>query len=131
MIGLDTSVLVRYIMQDDPIQARQAEALVDALTAEDPGYVPLITLVELVRVLDSCFDLRRVQLAEAVEAVLRTREFVIENADTVWNAVRAYRAGSADFADCLIERSAAAAGCDRTMTFDLRAAKSGGMTLIQ
>jgi predicted nucleic-acid-binding protein len=87
--------------------------------------------VELVWVLDSCFDLGRTQLAEALEAVLRTREFVVENADIVWKAARLYRTGSADFADHVIERSAAFAGCTRTMTFDQRAASAGGMTLVQ
>jgi predicted nucleic-acid-binding protein len=44
--------------------------------------------------------------------------------------MRAYGAGNADFADCLIERTAAAAGCSRTMTFDVAASKAAGMTLI-
>ena len=29
MIGLDTNVLVRYIMQDDPQQARKANGLIE------------------------------------------------------------------------------------------------------
>jgi predicted nucleic-acid-binding protein len=49
----------------------------------------------------------------------------------VAKAVRVYRAGSADFADCLIERIAASAGCEKTMTFDVAAAKTVGMTLIE
>ena len=32
MIGLDTNVLVRYIMQDDPKQAAKATKLVESLT---------------------------------------------------------------------------------------------------
>ena len=40
-----------------------------------------------------------------------------------------YEAG-ADFADCLIERSASGAGCAETMTFDIKASKHAGMTLI-
>ncbi|GAA0764502.1 hypothetical protein [Ideonella azotifigens] len=44
--------------------------------------------------------------------------------------MRVYRAGDADFADCLIERVANAAGCERAMTFDVGAAKTAGMTLL-
>jgi len=46
-------------------------------------------------------------------------------------AVRVFKAGTADFADCLIERGASSAGCSRTIMFDIVAAKTAGMTLIQ
>ena len=131
MIGLDTNVLVRYVMQDDLRQAQQATRLVESLSSENPGFVSLVALVEFVWVLESCFGLDRAQLTAAVEGVLRTQELVVEHAEMVWKAVRLYRAGSADFADHVIERSAASAGCGQTMTFDQRAAKTGGMTLLK
>jgi predicted nucleic-acid-binding protein len=131
MIGLDTNVLVRYIMQDDAKQSAHASKLVESLTADSPGFVPLVSLVEVVWVLSGCFDLDRVQIVAALDALLRTKELMLEKADVVWQAVRVFRAGSAEFADCLIERCATAAGCDRTMTFDRAAAKSCGMTLVQ
>jgi predicted nucleic-acid-binding protein len=45
-------------------------------------------------------------------------------------ALRVFGDGTADFADCLIERSAASAGCTQTITFDVGASKHAGMTLI-
>ena len=65
-----------------------------------------------------------------VEALLRAKEIVIEQAAVVWTAVRTFRIGSADLADALIGRSTASAGCDRTVTFDRGAAKHGGMALL-
>jgi predicted nucleic-acid-binding protein len=130
MIGLDTNVLVRYIMQDDAKQAPQATRLVESLSAEAPGFLPLVAVVELVWVLSSAYDLDRAQLVEAFEGVLRTKELVIERAEVVWKALRAFQSVNADFADCLIAHSAASAGCEKTMTFDRGAAKSAGMTLI-
>ena len=59
MIGLDTNVLVRYIMQDDPKQAALANKLIEGLTAATPGYVSLVAIVELVWVLESAFHLTR------------------------------------------------------------------------
>ncbi len=47
MIGLDTNVLVRYIMQDDPKQAMKATHLVASLTPAEPGFVTVVTVVEL------------------------------------------------------------------------------------
>jgi predicted nucleic-acid-binding protein len=130
MIGLDTNVLVRYIMQDDAKQAPQATRLVESLSAEAPGFLPLVAVVELAWVLSSAYDLDRAQLVEAFEGVLRTKELVIERAEVVWKALRAFQSVNADFADCLIAHSAASAGCEKTMTFDRGAAKSAGMTLI-
>lgn len=130
MIGLDTNVLVRYVMQDDPKQAEKASRLIESLTPETPGFVPVVALVELVWVLSSCYDLTREQLAQALDALLRTKEIVLDRADQVAQALRTSRASAADFADCLIERAAAAAGCEQTMTFDTGAAKRTGMTLI-
>ena len=129
MIGLDTNVLVRYIMQDDAKQSALASRLVESLT-EGEGFIPVIVIAELSWVLSSAYSLSREQLAEALEGVLRSKEWVVEKADILWQGVRLFQSGSADFADCLIFRSAAAAGCEKIMTFDKDAAKSGGMTLL-
>lgn len=130
MIGLDTNVLVRYIAQDDSAQSPKAAALIDSLSAEAPGYITLVSVVELVWVMQSCYGLDRDAITEVLSQLLRTRELVVENAEVVWRAVRSYSGSSADFADCLIERSAAQAGCTEVYTFDRAAAKSGGMKLL-
>ena len=130
MIGLDTNVLVRYIMQDDARQSALATRLVESLTVGSPGFLPLVSVVELAWVLSSAYELDRGQVVRAFEALLRTKEIVVEQADVVWKALRVFQGTNADFADCLIERSAAAAGCERTLTFDRAAAKGRGMTLI-
>ena len=130
MIGLDTNVLVRYIMQDDVRQSALATRLVESLSVESPGLVPLVSVVELAWVLSSAYALDRGQVVQAFESLLRTKEIVVERAEIVCKALRVFQKADADFADCLIERSAAVAGCDRTMTFDRGAARSCGMTLI-
>ena len=131
MIGLDTNVLVRYIMEDDAKQSPKATKFMESLTAEAPGFVSLISMVELGWVLSFSYGLTRDQLAQALDALLRTKEIVIDRADVVLKALRSFKAGSADFADCLIERTGAAAGCVGTVTFDVGAAKTAGMTLIR
>ena len=130
MIALDTNVLARYIMQDDSRQSPMATRLVESLSAQAPGFVPLVVVVELAWVLSSAYDLDRAQLVKAFDALLRTKEIVVDRAETVWKALRVFQSANADFADCLIERSASAAGCDQTMTFDRGAVKGRGMTLV-
>ncbi len=131
MIGLDTNVLVRYIMQDDAAQSPRATDLIEALTVDEPGFVSIVAVVELGWVLSSSYGLSRQQLGQAFEALLRTKEIVVDRADSVLKAVRRFSATSADFADCLIERAGADAGCRCTMTFDAAASKVVGMSLVR
>ncbi len=130
MIGLDTNVLVRYVMQDDPRQAARATKLIDSLSAEEPGFVPLVAIVELAWVLSGSYGLGRAQVAAAVEGLLRAKELVVDRADIVNQALNRYSAAGADFAGALIERSATSAGCTATMTFDAGAVKAAGMTPV-
>jgi predicted nucleic-acid-binding protein len=130
VIGLDTNVLVRYIAQDDPKQSPKATALIEALSPESPGFVTTVSVVELVWVMQSCYGVTREGITNALGQILRTKEIVVENAEVVWRATRAFAAGNADFADCLIERSAAQAGCTAVYTFDRAAAKHSAMQLI-
>ncbi len=130
MIGLDTNVLVRYIMQDDPKQSPKATALVESLDGVGSGYITLVSMVELVWVLTASFGLTRAQVSQALDGIIRTKQFKIENADHIVRALRVFKLGKSDFADCLIERSANSAGCVKTVTFDVKAAKHAGMALI-
>lgn len=131
MIGLDTNVLARYIMQDDAKQAALANKLIEGLTEASPGYISLVAIVELVWVLESAYDLTRQQVTSALRNLLSVNVFKVDRVAMVASALRTYADGTADVADCLIERSSALAGCRCTMTFDRAAAKTGGMVLIK
>jgi len=131
MIGLDTNVLVRYIMQDDPKQSPKASALIESLNADNLGFITLVSIVELYWVLTTSYDLTGQQVKQALEVLLRTKQIIVDRADQVLRALRVFDDSKADFADCLIERTAVSAGCEQTMTFDVGAAKHAGMTLIR
>nr|WP_297497141.1 type II toxin-antitoxin system VapC family toxin [Ferrovum sp.] len=128
---MDTNVLVRYIAQDDSKQSPKATRLIESLTVDAPGYVSIVSVVELVWVLTGCYALTRSGICEVLETLLRTKEIIVANADILWKAVRLFKEGKADFADCLIERSANEAGCNHTATFDRDAARHCGMQLIE
>jgi predicted nucleic-acid-binding protein len=130
MIGLDTNVLVRYIAQDDEKQSPTATALIDTLSVANPGFVTLVSLVKLVWVMQGCYKTTKQEMLVILDMLLRTQELSIENADTAVQAVSAFAASTAEFSDCLIERSAYNAGCEYTATFDSKVAKSAGMRLL-
>jgi predicted nucleic-acid-binding protein len=132
MIGLDTNVLVRYLAEDDPVQSKKATALMASLTAEQPGYVSQVVLVEVVWVLGRCYGVEREQMKDIIDSIIGTKELVVEGADTVRKALRVFGASAkADFADCLIERAGHVAQCGYTATFDVLASKVAGMRLIK
>jgi predicted nucleic-acid-binding protein len=132
MIGLDTNVIVRYIAQDDRIQSAQATKLIESLTPDAPGFIALISVVELIWVLQTCYHGSKSELVRVLETLLQTDALIIEHSELVGQALRRFRAtGHADFADCLIERCADAAGCEHVYTFDKKAVKVAGMKLLE
>lgn len=132
MIGLDTNVLVRFLTQDDPRQARAATRLLEGeLSPESPGYVCVVVLAEVVRVLFAAYAATREEIADTVEGLLGAPNLAFEHKTEVWQAVRAYRTTKAEFSDCLIAQLARGAGCTRVLTFDRAAAKLEGLALLQ
>lgn len=130
MIGLDTNVLVRYIAQDDLKHSPRATALIDSLSSENPGFITMVSLVELVWVMQSCYDATKQEIIGILEKLLRTQELIVENAETAIKALNLFAGSKADFSDYLIERSANKAGCKYTVTFDGNAVKTAGMRLV-
>jgi predicted nucleic-acid-binding protein len=131
MIGLDTNVIVRYIIQDDAAQARKATALIESMTDESPGFVSMVAVIELVWVIQDCYDASKDETVAIIEKLLRLKTLRLENTEVVTRAVRSYSASSADFADCLIECSGIHAQCSHTATFDRKASKTAGMQLLR
>lgn len=130
MIGLDTNVLVRYLAQDDARQSAQATRLIESLTPQNPGFVGMVTLVELVWVLESCYDAGHATVVNTLDRLLRTRALVLENAETVAAALRLFAAGHKDFADCMVVCSARTVGCEQVYSFDKAAIRKAGMAAL-
>ena len=129
MIGLDTFVLVRYVVRDDAGQAASADRLIDAFSAKEPGFLGTVVLAETWWVLGRAYAFPVDRRLAFVEALLESQELVVEDPDAVRAALQSANAG-ADFADALIAESAKAAGCTAVMTFDKAAARDAGMTLL-
>ena len=130
MIGLDTDILVRYILQDDPEQAAIAGHLIESqCTAHSPGYTSILVLVELVWVMTTGYSYEKHHIVSTIHQILITNEFMVEERETIWAALREYEKGSSDFADCLISHRNHTKGCTQTFTFDRKAARGRYFTL--
>ena len=125
MIGIDTNVLVRYFVQDDPVQAELATQLIETeCTSDRPGLINIIVLCELVWVLESAYQHEKQLVCTLIKRLLITTEFVIESSLQVRSALKEFETGNADFADCLIQHFNQVRGCEHTVTFDRKAAKN-------
>jgi len=124
MIGIDTNILVRYIVQDDKQQAALAASVLnEQCTREQPGWINRIVLCELVWVLESAYRCSRDEIAATLSALLQTAELETEDPDLVWQAIQAYESNQADFADALLFASNHRQGCRHTLTLDRKAAR--------
>jgi predicted nucleic-acid-binding protein len=123
VIALDTNVLVRYVVGDDPRQSGAARRFVEAsCTPDSPGIVSLIVLAELVWVLDRGYGYHRPQVAALLRKLLAADELRVERSELAWQALNLYEDGKADFSDYLIGLCGRAERATATCTFDRRAA---------
>jgi predicted nucleic-acid-binding protein len=130
MIGLDTNVLLRFFLQDEPNQSARATELMSSLSVPEPGFISSVTLAESVWVLERFCRKPKHEVVLFLRGILESKQLVVENHDSVAQALRKFGGSNADFADCLIERLGHSAGCTRTMTFDVNASKISGMILL-
>ena len=127
MRAIDTNVLVRLIARDDPKQVASAESFIE------PGaWVSVLALAEAVWVLDSVFDRSHAEQARAIEMLLSHERLVLQDPDTVAEALELFRAKPAlGFSDCLMLQLAKKAGHLPLGTFDKGLARApGGQRLI-
>jgi len=122
MIGLDTNILVRYLVQDEPTQSSKATALIEkALSETAPGFVSGVALAELSWVLERIYGFAATAVAAAIDRLLQLAVLHIENEQQVFTAMIALKEGRGSFADALIAALGAKAGCSHTLTFDKKA----------
>ena len=125
MKGLDTNVLVRYLVGDDKRQAARAAAFIEHVTAVGGTcFINTIVICETAWVLESAYGFGRDEIAAVLERLLVTRQLEFESKELVREAISDYRRGSGDLADLLLGHVNASHGCDRTATFDRGLVKS-------
>ncbi len=131
MIGIDTNILVRYIAQDDELQSGIATEFIENYCSNgNKIFVNHLVICELVWVLKKCYKLSKPKTIDVIQHILQTSQFSIENAQVIWQALTDYKKYSADFADYVVGRTNTFNNCDETITFDKKASKSNGFTLL-
>lgn len=124
MIGIDTNILVRYLVQDDPTQSNLANQLIERTV--DSGkclWISQITLCETLWVLKKCYKLPKEEILHILQELLLVPQIKVENIEATWLALTDFETSlNVGFADCLIGRQNASNGCEITYNFDKAAA---------
>ena len=128
MIAVDTNVLLRYIVQDDPVQSALAERFLEHdLSPQVPGFVSLVAVCEIAWALERTYDLPREAIADAIMGLTKTPQLEIEAGDLVRVAAAQTRF---TIADTIIHLVGQARNCTGTVTFDRNFARMDGVDLL-
>jgi predicted nucleic-acid-binding protein len=127
MLGLDTNVLVRFLVRDHEAQFERARRLIKReVGAQEKVLISLIVLLETEWVLRSRYGLPKAQIIDAVSGLLDATELEHEDEPAVEEALYLWKVSAAEFADCLIGTHHRRLGCRATATFDAKAVKLTG-----
>ncbi|MGI9277756.1 MAG: PIN domain-containing protein [Endozoicomonas sp.] len=126
MIGLDTNIIVRYIVQGDPDQCRKVNDLMEnRLSAREPGFITLVALIEVIWVLESSYCQAKSVILKVLRSLLATRQLMIERADIIHKVSSLFEAAHADFSDAVTYLLTQDSGCSDCFTFDKKARRMG------
>jgi len=127
MIGLDTNVLVRFLVRDDEEQFERAQRLIQReARAGTPVLVSHLALLETEWVLRSRYKLTKTEILDAFSDLMSAVDLNVEDDAAIEAALFTWKNSSAQFADCLIGARHRTLGCRATATFDTDAAKLPG-----
>jgi predicted nucleic-acid-binding protein len=127
MLGIDTNVLVRFLVRDDEAQFEKARKLIKREVAVGSGVlVNQLVLLETEWVLRSRYSLAKNLIIQSISGLLDASDVRFEDEPAVEEALFIWKDSAADFADCLIGAKNRRLGCRATATFDMRASKLPG-----
>ena len=127
MLGIDTHVLVRFLVRDDPAQFDKARTLIKREVSHGKRvFINQLVLQETEWVLRSRYKVTKQQMMDTLSALLEAPDVQLEDEPAVEEALDVWRNATADFADCLISARNRRLGCRATASFDVKAVKLPG-----
>lgn len=132
MIALDTNVLIRLLIEDDPKQTLVARELLEGKIANgETCFVSDPVLCEIEWVLVSCYGVPRERLLAIVQEFASNSHFVFEDRTVLRGALDAYTHGKGDLSDYLIHGKAMAREARATYTFDRGLRGTEGVVVLK
>ena len=127
MLGIDTNVLVRFLVRDDEAQFDRARKLIKReVAAGRRVFVSQLVLLETEWVLRSRYALRTIEIIGAGSGLPDATDVQFEDEAAIEEALFVWKDAVVDFADCLIGARNRRLGCRATATFDAKASALPG-----
>ncbi len=127
MLGIDTNVLVRFLVRDDETQFEKARKLIRReVAAGGRVFVSQLVLLETEWVLRSRYALPKIEIIAAISGLLDATDVQFEDEPAIEEALFVWKDSAADFGDCLIGARNRRLGCRATATFDAKASTLPG-----
>lgn len=124
MKGIDTNVLIRYIVQDDLMQSAKAAHFIEMLASkESPIFITGIIFCELVWVLETAYEYSKKDIAQVLDKILRIQQFHVHQPEAISQALHDYQTINVDFSDSYLAHLNKYYHCSYTATFDKKAAR--------
>ena len=131
MIGLDTNVVLRLLLNDDLKQRQRAvKAIQQAKGLAVRVTITLAVVLEMEWVLRSIAKMTKPQVLSVFDLLLESYDIEIDNEKALEQALHIYANAAADFAECLFLAQYQRMGCQTMLTFDANAARMAGVQLV-
>jgi predicted nucleic-acid-binding protein len=124
MKGIDTNILVRFLVGDDELQAKKVYNIFKKAEASKKElFVPLLVILELIWVLESVYEITRNEILASIGDLLLMPILKFEYQSVLQNFILSARNNRYDLSDLLIAQSAQNQGCKTVITFDKKASR--------
>lgn len=124
MKGIDTNVLIRFLIGDDELQTKKVYKIFKkAESQKNELFVPLLVILELIWVLESVYDIPRIDILDSIRELILMPILKFEHQSALQQFIHAAQGNKYDLSDLLIAHSANAQGCEAVITFDKTASK--------
>jgi len=130
---IDTSAVLRLLVQDDDLKAKAVENLIR--TAPEIGlalHVIPITILEIVWVLEKVYKYPKKAIRELAEAIINTPQLKVEMGPVFLNALKVYEEKNVKFADAVMAFWGMDKGITKAYTYDEKDFKRiAGLTVLK
>lgn len=130
MTGIDTNILVRFYIQENPKQHDKVIRLFGKASTHNMLHINHVVLIEWFWVLTRVYNVTKQDIIKELEFLLTSREIVLQDSTEVRKSLDFFKSGNIDFADCLIALLNKKENCDTTYTFDKQASRLSSFTLL-
>ena len=124
MKGIDTNILIRFLVGDDKQQTKKVYNIFKKVELDKKElFVPLLVVLELIWVLESVYEVSRPEILDSISELLLMPILKFEHQSALQQFTNSGQGNKYDLSDLLIAHSAKEQGCEAVLTFDKKASK--------